>query len=344
MKISKDALLIVLVFIAVFLGMRFLAGRPAPTENMVSSSLNADPRGTKAIYTLLGDKLGYNVARLTVPFDRMPAKADVLVVVEPLPAAGALLPGMEQEAVGEQEAAALADWVKKGGILILASGDLGQFPTELTRSGKLGKGRIYAYSSISALSNKGMRDGGRAVRIVNIIARHASRKDLVLFDEYHHGYGGQSSVLALIGPRVKISVLFFAAALLVGVVSQSRRFGAVRSLSEEETLRPGREFVEAVGRLYRRAGATDVASEIMLESFERKLRLKLGVSAESTPSEISSRISAASNAQIAERVTRVLAARGKASAGQKPSEQELLHITIEVQQLEKELGLERIHS
>ena len=45
--------------------------------------------------------------------------------------------------------------------------------------------------SSALVSNRGMRDPANAVRIMSVIASRASKTDLILFDEYHHGFEEQ---------------------------------------------------------------------------------------------------------------------------------------------------------
>lgn len=342
MRLSRDVWLLAVLFAGLFGALWLSAGSRQPEENKASTSFNADPLGTKAFYTLLGERLGFDVRRLTVPFDRMPRSAKVLIVVEPR-ADQAGLPMLAHPPIGEREADALEAWVRAGGTLILAAGSLAEMPEQLTRTGRLGRGRIYAYSSIRKITNKGMRNPANAVELARIVARHAGKRGLVLFDEYHHGYGQPRSLWALTGPRVRLSLIFFAAALGLALYSQGRRFGAVRALLVSDVRRPGIEFVEAVGRLYQRAGAADAAAEITIDSFLRKLQAVFGFTGVlSQP--LASRVAASAGGQAVETLRRCLDMRDRLSAGYKPSEQELLNITRDLQHLEKELGLERFYA
>lgn len=341
MRIPRDVWLFVFLFAGLFVGLLVVSGSWPPEENKVSSSFNADPLGTKAFYTLLGERLGFNVRRLTVPLDRMPRNAKVLIVVQP-GAAEVGLPMMQQMPIGDQEAAAVEKWVRRGGTLILAASDLEQMPGTLTRTGRLGSGHVYAYRSINRITNRGMRKPENAVEMARIVARHASRRDPIFFDEYHHGFGQSRNLWAMTGPRVKRSLAIFAAALALAVYGQGRRFGAVRALPESDARRPAIEFVEAVGRLYRRAGAADVALQITIDSFLQRLQARLAVGDVLSPS-LTSIVAASAGQEAARTLERCLAVRSRLSAGYRPSEQELLSITRDLQQMEKELRLGRFH-
>ena len=130
--------------------------------------------------------------------------------------------------------------------------------------------------SSGLVSNKGMRDPANAVRIMGIIASRVSKNDLILFDEYHHGFEENSPAAASVSRQVKASILILIVAGLLLCYSRGRRFGAVRNLPGGDA-RPGFEYVESVGRLYSRAYASDLAADILRDSFRRGLCLKLGL-------------------------------------------------------------------
>jgi hypothetical protein len=337
MRRSRDIWVLAFLFIALAVGLHYLTRPKQDEENTIASTYNADPRGTKAFYALLGDRLGYKVRRLAVPYDKMPGGARVLIVVEPdWESSGSPWPEME-----DRERSALTSWVTNGGTLIFASKqplDSAGFPLHRVRNGRFGKGWVYTFDSPRTITNRGMRDYRNAVNMTALVSQHASKRDLILFDEYHHGYAQSKPFLAMISRPVKMSLIVFAVAGLLAAYSKGRRFGAVRQAPEVETIRPGSEFVEAVGRLYRRAGATDVAAEIMRDSFLPRLYRKLGVQPDSDADLLTNRLNAVCGQDGAAAVMRLLKT---LPAGHKPSEQELLHITRGIQQLEKELGLER---
>lgn len=333
MKGSRDTIVLAVLLVGLVLGLHYFTRPKEAEEDTSPSSYNADPSGTKAFYTLLGDGLGYSTERLTAPYEKLPADARVLIVVEPdWETDRSLGPEMD-----EKERLAVAAWVRKGGVLILASKSLADVPREFRRSGSVGGGRVYAFGSAKSFTNRGMRDPRNAVDMAALVSRHASKNDLVLFDEYHHGYTESRPFLAMITRPVRMSLVVFVIAGLLAAYSRGRRFGAVRSEPEAESIRPGSEFVEAVGRLYRRSGATDVAMDIMRDSFLPRLYRKIGVTPDSHPDHVAARANAVCGEDCAAAVMRLLRAR---PAGHKPSEQELLHAARDIQQLEKELGLE----
>jgi hypothetical protein len=333
MKGSKDILLLAVMFLVLAVGLHYLAREKETKENKVSSSYNADPMGTKAFYTLLRDRLGYNADRLTTPFDRIPRDARVLIVVEPQDA------GPFQPA--SNEGTSLLDWVERGGTLIYAGSEPIDRVFGIGLRGKTGKGQVCLVSSPKLLTNRGMRSYRNAVEMVALVAKHASKRDLILFDEYHHGFVQNKTMLAMLSRPVRMSLIVFALAALAAAYSMGRRFGAVREAPVEDTLRPGSEFVEAVGRLYRNAGATDVAAEIMRDSFVPRLYRKIGIAEGAAPRQAMTRLTELLGEERASAAFSVLQ---PTAAGHKPSEHELLHIAREIQQLEKELGLERNRS
>ena len=86
MRRRTDAGLVIVLFLVAFVGMYHLAGHERTEENKVSTTYNADCYGVKAFYTLLGERLGFRVGRLTESYARIPRQARVLVVVQPLSA------------------------------------------------------------------------------------------------------------------------------------------------------------------------------------------------------------------------------------------------------------------
>jgi hypothetical protein len=328
MKPSRDAWFLIGLFIVLAVLFAVLMGPSPQGESDLSTSYSPGASGVKAFYTLLGDRLGYNVARLQAPYTEMPAGASVLVVVEPLD----VVP-----IVGE-ERNALERWIRGGGTAIFIADSLKNVPARFGSTRKLGKGFVYAINSRRAVTNKGVRDYRNALGVVDIIAQRARPHDLVLFDEYHHGLGPSKTVALLIHtPRqVKLGVVVIALALLALGYGRGRRFGAVRSLPASESRRPEFEFVESVARLYDRAGATDLAAEILVRSMRQGLCRKLGLSPDAPRQTIARQLESEGREQTARTVDRLLEYE---QAGQRLSKSELVHVAREIHSVEKELGI-----
>lgn len=358
MKPSRDAWFLICLFIVLAVLFALLMGPGPGAESDVSTSYSPGASGVKAFYTLLGDRLGYDVARLEVPYTEMPTKAAVLVVVAPLKAVP----------IVAQERDALESWIRAGGTAIFISDSLTNVPARFGSTRKLGKGFVYAINSRREVTNKGLRDYHNALRVLSIIAEHAEPVEaaagrtppqpsprwggsggtsppqpggkgaLILFDESHHGLGPSKTVALLIHtPRqVKLGFVVIALAVLALCYGRGRRFGAVRNLPASESLRPEFEFVESVARLYDRAGAADLAVEILVHSMRQGLCRKLGLSPDAPRSTIFAQLESESRQQTAQSVDRLL---GYEQAGQRLSKSELLHVAREIHAVEKELGI-----
>lgn len=328
MRVSRDAWFLIGLFIVLAVLFAALAGPGRGVESDLSTTYSAGASGVKAFYTLLGDRLGYNVARLEDPYTQLPERTAALVVVGPLSAVP----------IVAEERAALERWIRAGGTAIFISDSLAKVPARFGSTRKLGKGFVYAINSRRVVTNKGVRDYRNALKVVSIIAEHARPGDLILFDEYHHGLGRSKTEALLIHTQrqVKIGVVVIAAGLLALCYGRGRRFGAVRNLPASGSLRPEFEFVESVARLYDRAGAADVAAEILIQSMRHGLCAKLGLSPDAPRQIIVRQLESDGRAQTARSVDRLL---GYEQAGQRLSKSELLHVAREIHTIEKELGL-----
>ena len=345
MRISRDGwVLIGIALVAVII--MTLIGPGPEEESKVSTTYNAGANGVKAFYTLLGERLGSKVERLHDPYTSLPQDAAALVVVAP----------SKETPIVTEESDALEDWVRAGGTAIFISDSLEGVPARFGSTRRLGKGFVYSFDSIKVISNKGMRDYRNAVKLVEIITKHvpvtpmlrgrkppeasgyAGPRDLILFDEYHHGLGRSRSlaVLASMQRQIKVGAIVIAAAILLLCYGRGRRFGAVRNLPSWENRRPGFEFVESVARLYERAGAADLAAEILTKSLRQELCAKLGLSPDSTREAIVRQIASDGRRETARKVDRLLSS---AQAGQKLGKSELVHVAREIHSIENELGI-----
>lgn len=329
MKISRDGWVLIAMFLLVFVGAILIQQPNKEKEDTISTSFNADAQGVKAFYSLL-QKLGYNADRLRMPYDQMPKKAKLLIVVQPI------------AEMSDDEQWALEDWVQNGGTAIFFSDDLKNIPASFGSTQKIGRGMVYTFSSRAQITNKGMRNYRNAVQLIDLINRHAHKNDFILFDEYHHGFMESRPLLSYLSNQVKVALVMLIAAGLVLCYSRGRRFGAVRGLPKSDALRPGYEFVESVAMLYKKSGATGLAAEILCKSFKQEICRKLGVASDASTAQISWRIESDFNKDISERVDKLLAVCDGGKVKHKKTEPELLEMAREIQQLEKELGLGRI--
>ena len=307
-RISSDAIVLIALFVILLLGVFFLVGPSSREPSDISTTYSADPKGVKAFYTLLGERLGYRVDRLEKPYDRIPKDAKTLFVVQP----------SGWPPISADEMDALDRWVSRGGTVIFLSSNLNNVPASFQTSGPRGKGFVHAYRSSGLVTNEGVRDYRNAVVVLDTLAEHARPGDLVLFDEYHHGLIESDDSLSL-GRQAGMAMWILLAAGIVLCYSVGRRFGAVRALPKSEIVRPGVELVDALARLYKNAHATDLAASILCEPLEQA---------------VSSRPELATP-----RAQAVLDTCRAARAGQKLTDSELLNIAREIHSLEKELGI-----
>jgi hypothetical protein len=182
-----------------------------------------------------------------------------------------------------------------------------------------------------------MRSPKNAIELLKIIDKHAEKRGLILFDEYHHGIIDSEPLLSQVSRQVWIAIGIITLALILLAYSKARRFGAVRSLPASENVRPGYEFVESVARLYQRAHASDLAAGILCNSFRHGLCAKLGISTDADLGQIALRISEDISGELASRTIALINRCDR--AGDKPTEEELVDIAREVHELEKELGI-----
>ena len=342
MKINRDSWVLIVLFIVLLVGGIMLATPKRTSESKISTTYNPDRMGVKAFYTLMSN-LGYSNDRLLQPYNKIPNDAKVLVVVQPHINSERIMFEGTFRIITKKECNALRNWVQSGGVVMFFSDDLKGIPAALGSTKKLGKGMVYAFNTRKSITNWGMRDYKNAVKNLDIINKYADKRDLVLFDEYHHGFKASAASIPL-GRQAKIALVMLAVAGLVLCYARGRRFGAVRSLPASDTLRPGFEFVESVGRLYQRANAADAAAEILCRSFKNGLCMKLGLSVDASRNEIIRRLESGTDDAIIKRVNEVIANCESSQAGQKPSESELLHIAREIQKLEQELGLGSVNA
>lgn len=340
MKRSRDLWILIGMFLALFLGAYFFAIQTPPSRSPVSTTYNPAPKGVKAFYTLLG-RLGYRTGRLTRSYAHLPKNVKLLFVVQPYTyGSGISIDGEKNDLaqITDSEEQALLKWIKKGGTVVFLSDRFSKVPQTFYKTRALGKGRIYAFNSRKTIINKGMRDYKNALALLKIIDRHTNRSGLILFDEYHHGIRRETGGEQAISSQVAAALWVGLAALLLLCYSQARRFGAVRNLPASETVRPGFEFVESVGRLYQRAGASNLAAEILCRSFKQGLCTKLGLASDTPRGRVLENLRHGLKQETLERVDKILAG-CEPAAGEKLAESELLNIAEEIHLLEKELGL-----
>lgn len=263
MRISKDACFLIILFaVAIALSMMF-TGTRSNSKSDVSTTYSTGAQGVKAFYTLLGDRLGYNVSRLNMPYTEMPRDVGVLVVVQPV----------DSTPISPDERDALNRWVRSGGTAIFISDSVKKLPSGFRTTRRLDKGFVYVFGSRKVVTNSGLKDYRNAIPLIEAISAHSASGGRILFDEYHHGFGTSKTAALLMhtSRQVKAGAVIVIAALVALGYGKARRFGAVRSLPNDNMLRPEFEYVESVARLYERANANNLTADILIQSLRQRL-------------------------------------------------------------------------
>jgi len=171
MRLSRDALLLIgLLGAAVVFALTYGGGKSRKSD--VSTSYSTYDSGVKAVYTLLGDRLG------------CPRRGGTAAVVSDrtgrTPVAGQVDSSRRDRGIHlglpPEHPCAVRD---------LESHRQGPRLCHQLAQSHHQQGR----ARLQDITNKGARDYRNVMRVVNIIAEHTKPGDLILFDEYHHGIG-----------------------------------------------------------------------------------------------------------------------------------------------------------
>jgi hypothetical protein len=154
-------------------------------------------------------------------------------------------------------------------ILRNARGDV------LGLSFRLKSGRVVALTEPTELTNQNV-DQADNWRLASDLVFLGARGAPALFDEYHHGDiaggGGGGWALAPWGT----ALLWAALALFLGFALRGRSFGPRLPLVTPGE-RPSSEYVRAVGRLLRRAGARGLTADVLLGATRGALAQRVGL-------------------------------------------------------------------
>jgi len=142
-----------------------------------------------------------------------------------------------------------------------------------------GRGTILVATGGIFPGNAGIAEADNALFFVNIAEHHTyPDRPVILFDEYHQGFGyatgGSRSLWQAVGAPARILVYYLAFGFLLYLYNANRRFGTPLRLAMP-SYRPSTEYLDSMARLYRRAGAADMALEIIYRAFIRELALRL---------------------------------------------------------------------
>jgi hypothetical protein len=205
----------------------------------------------------------------------------------------------------------------------------------------LGKGHVVLVANRFGATNAGIAEADNAAFLVNVALRASDgRKRAVRFDEYHHGVGFTETAAAQSGGvwastplPLRLGFLHLVAASLLLIYTANRRFGPVQS-APQISHRASTDYVNSMARLYRRAGAADIAIESLYLRFVRDLRRALDVPADAGITQI---------VRLAEQRfgpsaagLQALLLRGEAVvAGQRVSEPDMLNLARQIEQFRR---------
>lgn len=134
-------------------------------------------------------------------------------------------------------------------------------------------GIVWVSSAPLAFTNRGIRDGGNARLIANLLAA-APAAAVIGFDEAAHGFGEEDALDFngwLFGTAPGWGILLTVAITMTYLGLHGRRFGRAIPLQVDRLQRESGEYIQAMATLFRRSGQR---SE-MLAHYENQLRRRL---------------------------------------------------------------------
>ncbi|HLV81480.1 MAG TPA: DUF4350 domain-containing protein [Chthonomonadaceae bacterium] len=209
----------------------------------------------------------------------------------------------------------------------------------------LGKGRLFLVADPMAFSNDSIQKADNAVFLVNIAAETAGRAGkTVVFDEYHHGIGfdqasgsDEGGIWASAPLPLRLALLHLLALGALIVYNGNRRFGQPHYVALP-AYRPSTDYLDSMARLFRRAGAADIALQMLYTRFARDLARHLDLQPETPLPQL---------AAAAERrygpddgaLERLMARCIAVVAGQRVGEPEMLRLVQEIEAMRRRFHL-----
>lgn len=138
---------------------------------------------------------------------------------------------------------------------------------------KVGAGQVIWWAANTPLTNAGITQAGNLDLLLNSLG--GSKQIHIFWDEYFHS-GHSMPKFSYWVPATAWGLAQIGLALLALLLTFSRRNSPIRSLSEPSRLSP-LEFVQTLGKLYRRANATRTALEVPYSTFRTLLIRRLGL-------------------------------------------------------------------
>lgn len=210
----------------------------------------------------------------------------------------------------------------------------------------LGKGHVLVVANSAATSNSFIREADNAVFLVNIAAASlGAQGGNIVFDEYHHGVGFEGSVESgdstweYMPKSVRLALWQALGLLALLVYNGNRRFGRPRTLPMP-TYRPSTDYVGSMARLYRRAGAGDIALVTLYKIFVRELAHILDVSPDLPALELAQRAAQKYNIEDAALLSLVTRCE-EVLHGKRVSEAEMLDLAQRLERFRRRFDLVR---
>ncbi len=149
---------------------------------------------------------------------------------------------------------------------------------------QLGKGQVVWWAGSEPLTNLGIKDAQNLQLFLNIVSRPDGTLLPVYWDEYFHGQQGDLWSYVAATP-IPWGIWQLVLAALIALFTYSRHSGPIVAPRVIPRLSP-LEFVDTMGELYRRAGATKVAIDVPYKRLRLQLARRLGQPIDSTDAQL----------------------------------------------------------
>ncbi|HEY6348087.1 MAG TPA: DUF4350 domain-containing protein [Candidatus Angelobacter sp.] len=239
-----------------------------PTRQQKTDLLLYLSRGGRILAT------GYNVSSFLPGFDLVPEPIPSAVwreyqpeILSPITRAGVIRmsPGSHW---GDPKSGQVVHYAHAGkGIVV---------------SYKVGAGEVIWWAANTPLTNTGINQAGNLDLLLNSLG--SSRENHILWDEYFHS-SLSTPTYSLWVPATAWGLAQCGLAFLALLLTFSRRNAPIRPLNQPSRLSP-LEFVQTLGKLYRRANATRTALEVPFNTFRMLLIKRLGLRHDASSSEL----------------------------------------------------------
>jgi hypothetical protein len=199
-----------------------------------------------------------------------------------------------------------------------------------------GKGGFLLVSSPWLLSNDGLDEGDNLILVLNALDAFAPSRSgqVILFDEFHHGYGKKGTLWQVTPGLVRLGLVQVGVAVLVLLFGLSRRFAAPLPLWGEERSRA--EYLDSMATLFQRARATPLVRQHLEENFRRDVAACLALGPGASDEQLVE-IARHRNQDLAQRLQRLFDHLTPVKQMKHPPEEALLRLAAEMYTLKQEV-------